>query len=91
MFATHLVEVGVHAAVVLHVLHYVGPLALVRGDNSYLVRLHSTLHQPEEGLANQKPVFLSTDILQPIRAQLIINIANQCSWENMINLNIFTW
>lgn len=42
----YLVELGVEGATELHVLHQVGPLALVGGDDAYLVRLGPSLQQP---------------------------------------------
>ena len=44
-FTRDLVKISVHAAVVLHVLHHIGTLSLVRGDYSDLIRLHPALHQ----------------------------------------------
>lgn len=44
-WAAHLVELGVQGAAELHVLHQVGALALVRGDDADLVRLGARLQQ----------------------------------------------
>ena len=33
-------------ALVLHVLHQVGPLAFIRGDDSYLFRIDPSLDEP---------------------------------------------
>ena len=41
-----LIQFCVELALVLHVLHQVGPLALIRGDDAYLFRIDTSLDEP---------------------------------------------
>lgn len=43
---SYLIEFGVQGAAELHVLHQIGALSLIRGDDANLVRFGSSLQQP---------------------------------------------
>ena len=44
-----LIQFCVKLALILHILHQVGPLAFIRGDDSYLFRIDTSLDEPVKG------------------------------------------
>ena len=59
--STHLVEFGVEGATVLHVLHEVGSLTLVRSNDANLLRLHSGAKEASNGFLHVRCLGSVTD------------------------------